>query len=78
LIEDEIISRYFYESGAISWTIKKDEQVLRALEILNNPSEYNSILNGKTGSILMTRLNGAETSRMVKIHGEKQGELAPV
>ena len=23
LIEDEIISRYFYESGAIAWTIKK-------------------------------------------------------
>ena len=36
LIEDEIISRYFYEGGAISWTIKKDEQVLKALEILNN------------------------------------------
>ena len=36
LIEDEIISRYFYEDGAIAWTIKKDEQVLKALEILNN------------------------------------------
>ena len=24
------------KSGAISWTIKKDEQVLKALEILNN------------------------------------------
>ena len=34
LIEDEIISRYFYEDGAIAWTIKKDEQVLKALEIL--------------------------------------------
>ena len=55
MIEDEIISRYFYESGAISWTIKKDEQVLKALEILNNKSEYNSILNGKTVQHLMTR-----------------------
>ncbi len=47
MIEDEIISRYFYEGGAISWTIKKDEQVLKALEILNNRTRYDSILNGK-------------------------------
>ena len=55
LIEDEIISRFFYESAAISWTLKKDEQVLKALEILNNKMTYNSILNGKTGSGLITR-----------------------
>jgi carboxyl-terminal processing protease len=52
LLEDEIISRYFYEDGAIAWTIKKDEQVLKALEILNNKEEYSSILKGKAGSIL--------------------------
>jgi carboxyl-terminal processing protease len=57
LIGDEIISRYFYEGGSISWTIKRDEQVLKALDILNNKTEYNSILNGKTGSILITREN---------------------
>ena len=57
LIEDEIISRYFYEDGAIAWTIKKDEQVLKALEILNNKEEYDSILKGKAGSILITRKN---------------------
>ena len=55
LIEDEIISRFFYESAAISWTLKKDEQVLKALEILNNKMTYNSILNGKPGSGLITR-----------------------
>ncbi len=59
LIEDEIISRYFYEGGAISWTIKKDEQVLKAVEILNNHAGYNSILNGKTGSILMSEGDGS-------------------
>jgi carboxyl-terminal processing protease len=53
LLEDEIISRYFYEDGAIAWTIKKDEQVLKALEILNNKEEYSSVLKGKTGSILI-------------------------
>lgn len=58
LIEDEIISRYFYEDGSIAWTLKKDEQVLKALEVLNNKAEYNSVLSGKSGSILMTRKGG--------------------
>jgi carboxyl-terminal processing protease len=57
LIEDEIISRYFYESGAIAWTIKKDEQIIKALEILNNKEEYSSILKGKAGSILTISTN---------------------
>ncbi len=39
----------------LSWTIKTDEQVLKALEILNNKTMYNSILQGKSGSILITR-----------------------
>ena len=65
LIEDEIISRFFYESVAISWTLKKDEQVLKALEILNNKITYNSILNGKSGSSLITRDNGNGKSKQV-------------
>lgn len=55
LLEYEIISRYFYEEGAIAWTLKKDEQVMKALEILNNKELYTSILNGKTPSILVTK-----------------------
>lgn len=55
LIEDEIVSRYFYEGGAIAWTIRKDEQVEKALEILNNKERYNSILKGDEGSILVTK-----------------------
>ena len=57
LLEDEIISRYFYESGAIAWTLKKDEQVMKALEVLNNKEEYASILSGKKPSILVTKKN---------------------
>ena len=63
LIEDEIISRYFYEKGAIEWTIKKDEQIMKALEILNNKEKYSSILKGKTGSILVTRKNDQDYGR---------------
>jgi carboxyl-terminal processing protease len=55
LLEDEILSRYFYESGAIQWTINKDEQILKARDVLNNKEEYSSILKGAAGAILVTR-----------------------
>ncbi len=54
LLEDEILSRYFYEEGSIAWSVKNDEQVLKAVDILNKRDDYNSILQGKTGSILIT------------------------
>jgi carboxyl-terminal processing protease len=57
LLEDEIIGRYFYEAGTIAWTITKDEQVNKALEILNNKEKYSSVLNGKSGSILVSNKN---------------------
>lgn len=54
LLEDEIISRYYYEEGSIAWSVKTDEQVLKAVEILNKTDEYNSILQGKKTPVLMT------------------------
>jgi carboxyl-terminal processing protease len=57
LLEDEIISRYFYEEGALKRSVRKDEQVLKAREILNNKNQYSSILQGKSGSILHTTGN---------------------
>jgi len=57
LIEDEIISRYFYESGAIAFTIKKDNQLIKALEMLNNKVAYNSLLKGSKGSIPVLKKN---------------------
>jgi carboxyl-terminal processing protease len=54
LLEDEIVSRYFYEGGSIAWSVRTDEQVLKAIDILNKREEYNSILQGKRGSILLT------------------------
>jgi carboxyl-terminal processing protease len=53
LLEDEIISRYFYEPGAISWTIKKDEQVLKARDLLTDRTEYDAILKGTAGAIVV-------------------------
>jgi carboxyl-terminal processing protease len=74
LLEDEIISRYFYEEGAIAWTIKTDEQVQKALEILNNSEEYNSILKGKTGSILVTRKNDPGSLKPERFNNIKNQE----
>jgi carboxyl-terminal processing protease len=74
LIEDEIIRRYFYEDGAIAWTIKKDEQVLKALQILNNKEEYISILKGKSGSILVTRKSDQNTGKSDFLGNRKNQE----
>ena len=61
LLEDEIISRYFYEPGAIASTIKKDEQVMKAMEVLNDKKSYDSVIKGISGSILITGKNHSES-----------------
>ena len=61
LLEDEIISRYFYEGGAIAWTIKKDEQVLKALEVLSNAEGYNSVLRGTIQPVVITHMDYQDT-----------------
>lgn len=68
LLEDEILVRYFYEEGSIAWSVKTDEQVLRAVEILNKREDYNSILQGKSGSILITR-DGQRPAKEVSLAG---------
>ena len=62
LIEDEIITRYFYEGGAISKSVLKDEQVLKAVEILNDRQKYNSILSGKATAVPITRANKPDSA----------------
>lgn len=47
LLADEIVRRYYYENGAIEWSVQKDEQVQKALEILKNKTLYRSLLEGK-------------------------------
>lgn len=69
LLEDEIISRYFYEEGALKRSVRKDEQVLKAREILNNKNQYSSILQGKSGSILLT--TGKQDKEVAIQSGEK-------
>jgi len=48
LLCDEIVSRYFYEEGAIKWSVKYDDQIQKALEVLKNKALYRAILEGNT------------------------------
>lgn len=50
ILTDEIIRRYFYEEGAIEWSVRNDEQVRKGIEILNNKALYRSVLSGKNNS----------------------------
>jgi carboxyl-terminal processing protease len=49
LLENEIISRYYFQSGRTINSLKFDIRVQKALEILADSSEYQSILAGKSG-----------------------------
>ncbi len=46
LLEEEIVARYYYQSGRIEASFDHDDEVKTAVEILTNSSKYNSILNG--------------------------------
>ena len=42
-----IMPRYFYEKGSIMFSINYDEEVKKAIEILNDEKMYNDILSPK-------------------------------
>jgi carboxyl-terminal processing protease len=44
LLENEIISRYYYQNGRILHSFKDDSSLKKAIEILNNDTEYKKIL----------------------------------
>ena len=72
LIEEEIISRYFYEEGAIEWGLKKDDQISKAIEILNDPSRYSSVLTGKTSPALISSKKELSGNRYLKNQGTEE------
>ncbi len=45
LLEDEIVGRYYYQTGRIQQSLVTDEYILEAIKILNDKVRYNSILN---------------------------------
>jgi len=46
LLENELISRYYYQRGRVEASLAKDPDVLRALEVLSDQSVYQSVLSG--------------------------------
>ncbi|WP_054715031.1 S41 family peptidase [Marinifilum fragile] len=49
LLAHEIVKRYHYQKGGIEFSLREDKALLRAIEVLENNSEYTGILNGSIG-----------------------------
>lgn len=47
ILEEEIASRYYYQKGRIQQSLKNDQEVKKALEVLGNKDVYASILKPK-------------------------------
>lgn len=59
LLFEEIASRYFFQIGRIKASLSDDPELNRAMEILNNPRLYSSILSKSFGE---TRVKSGMTS----------------
>jgi len=46
LISEEIIKRYFYKEGLYKYYVKKNPEILKAKEILQDKTQYQNILKG--------------------------------
>jgi carboxyl-terminal processing protease len=47
LLEDEIVSRYYYQKGRVMNSFKNDKAMVEAINILLNSTAYKKILSGK-------------------------------
>ncbi len=47
LLKLEIVSRYYYQKGKVELSLDEDEEVKKAIELINNEVEYKRILAGK-------------------------------
>lgn len=47
LLEDEIVSRYYYQKGRVINSFKNDKALVEAISILQNSANYKKILSGK-------------------------------
>jgi carboxyl-terminal processing protease len=45
LLADEIVSRYYYQKGAIKAALRDDSDIKQALGIINTPESYASIFD---------------------------------
>ena len=47
MLENEIVSRYYYTRGRIAQGLQYDKELARAIEVLNDPQQYKSLLSAK-------------------------------
>lgn len=47
VLENEIVGRYYYAYGKVKKSYQNDPEVSKAIEVLNNPAEYNELLTAK-------------------------------
>lgn len=45
LLKDEIVSRYYYQKGAIVAALQSDEEIKRVVALFQNPAEYKNLFN---------------------------------
>ena len=45
LLENDIVTAYYYQGGAIQNSLRYDKQVKEAVRLLNTPEEYGKILH---------------------------------
>jgi carboxyl-terminal processing protease len=50
LLKDEIVSRYYYQKGAIISALGSDKEIKSVKSLFNNPNEYSRLLLGVTGA----------------------------
>ena len=44
MLENEIVSRYYFQKGRAEDSFRNDQYISKSLEILKNTAEYNTIL----------------------------------
>jgi carboxyl-terminal processing protease len=50
LLEEEIVSRYYYQQGRIQISLQHDPEIKKAIEVLNDKKQYSDILSGTVHS----------------------------
>lgn len=48
LLEEEIVARYYYSRGRLENSMTKDKDVLKAIEVMSDLEQYQSILSGNS------------------------------
>lgn len=71
LLEDEIVSRYYYERGRTEASFDEDTDITEALKVLGSHKEYAAILNGEGKYKVIGKPKGEMLAKGSSIDNEK-------